>query len=70
MAATDTHPVEFQEGGAGRPRRAPARRHIAPDHQLVVVIGRNEFKSWEGVNIWAEKFMKILAEGMRGSQMN
>jgi CubicO group peptidase (beta-lactamase class C family) len=38
---------------------------IAPDHDLVVVIGRNEFKTWNGTNDWAAKFMTALAEGMR-----
>jgi CubicO group peptidase (beta-lactamase class C family) len=38
---------------------------IAPDHDLVVVIGRNEFKTWNGTAEWAAKFMTVLAEGMK-----
>jgi len=38
---------------------------VAPDHQLVVVIGRNAFKDGGANGAWAAQFMKILADGMR-----
>ncbi|MCW5941629.1 MAG: beta-lactamase family protein [Fimbriimonadaceae bacterium] len=38
---------------------------VAPDHDLVVVIGRNAFKDYAGTGAWAAKFMAILKDGMR-----
>lgn len=37
---------------------------VAPDHDLVVVIGRDGFKDYAGTGGWAAKFMKVLAEGL------
>lgn len=38
---------------------------VAPDHDLVVVIGRNAYKDYAGTGAWAAKFMAILRDGMR-----
>lgn len=37
---------------------------VDPDHQLVVVIGRNEHKGWGENERFAAMFMKALAEGL------
>jgi CubicO group peptidase (beta-lactamase class C family) len=37
---------------------------IAPDHDLVVVIGRSGFKDWGETANWAARFMGVLAEGL------
>lgn len=36
---------------------------VAPDHDLVVVIGRDGYKDYAGTGVWAAKFMRILADG-------
>ncbi len=37
---------------------------VDPDHNLVIVIGRNKFKDSNSTNVWAAKFAKVLAEGL------
>ena len=39
---------------------------IDRDHELVVVIGRNEFKDYNHNDAWAAKFMTALAQGLSG----
>jgi CubicO group peptidase (beta-lactamase class C family) len=38
---------------------------VDPDHQLVVVIGRNAHRGWGENERWAATFIKALAEGLR-----
>ncbi|MFB3895722.1 MAG: serine hydrolase domain-containing protein [bacterium] len=37
---------------------------VDPDHNLVIVIGRNAFKDWNATNHWVAKFATIVAEGL------